>query len=114
MRVVFKGNGKNGRARNWTRLYMISLFVLFAFGVLESLGDSEGMGFLPLLLLTTPWSWLLMGVWDAQIWGTRALGKYLAVFITCNVISGVANGLIIFILINWRQRRDRRRANGPP
>jgi hypothetical protein len=90
-------------------IYLCSLLVLFLLGVLENHVDSEGMGFLPLLVLTTPWSWLLTGVWDAPIWGSGFLGSHIAIFVTCNVISGAINSYILYILINWRQKKS-----GPP
>ena len=105
MRITLGGNRRVDRAALWPAIYMLVLLVLFALGVLENRVDSEGMGFLPLLLLTTPWSWLLMGLWDSPIWGSEHLGGHLAIFVTCNIISGVANSYILFLLIKWRQRK---------
>ena len=78
-------------------MYLCALLLLFLVGSLESRVDSEGMGFFPLLLLTTPWSWLLMGLWDSPIWGSGPQGKYVAIFVTCNIVSGAANGYILYI-----------------
>jgi len=90
----------------WAAGYALVLLLLFLLGVIENRVDSEGMGFLPLLVLTTPWSWLLIGVWDSPIWGSGTLGGHLAIFVTCNLLSGTANGVILYLLIRWRQRRS--------
>jgi hypothetical protein len=104
MRVGFKVSREIGRPAKWTVIYIFALLLLFLVGVIENQADSEGMGFLPLLALTTPWSWLLMGIWDFPIWGSGSLGTHLAIFFTCNVISGTANGFILYRLISWRQK----------
>ena len=105
MRIALKSNKSIGRPMIWVAVYIFMLLLLFLFGMIESQVDSEGMGFFPLLVLTTPWSWLLMGTWDSPIWGNGIQGTHLAIFVTCNVISGVANGYILYALLNWRQRR---------
>ena len=111
MRIVLRDNRKIGRSTIWAASYLLVLLLLFLFGVIENRVDSEGMGFFPLLVLTTPWSWLLMGTWDFSIWGSGPAGIHLAIFVTCNIISGAANGYILYLLINWRQKRER--AGGP-
>ncbi len=89
----------------WVKFYTAILLLLFLLGALESLGDSEGMGFLPLIVLTTPWSWFLMSTWDFPIWGNQLIGRDLMVFVTCNALSGTANGYILYVLVRRRQKR---------
>jgi hypothetical protein len=89
-------------------IYMFALLLLYVFGVMENKVDSEGMGFLPLLMLATPWSWLLMYFWDNPIWGSGLQGTHVAIFVTCNLISGTANTYILYLLIRWRQKRKNR------
>jgi hypothetical protein len=105
MHFALIGSGKIGRPAIWTAGYMFLLLLLFLLGVLENQVDAEGMGFLPLLVLTTPWSWLLMSVWDFPIWGTWLQGSPIAIFVTCNIISGTANGYFLYHLLRWRQKR---------
>jgi hypothetical protein len=104
MNVVFKGRGAK-RPRVWVATYLFVLLILFLVGVLENRVDSEGMGFFPLLAATTPWSWFLIGTWDAKIWGSGPQGTHVAIFVTCNVISGAINSFILYLLINWRQKK---------
>jgi len=106
MSTFLKGNRKLSRPTIWAAIYMCALLLLFFFGVLENKVDSEGMGFFPLLALTTPWSWLLMGLWDSPIWGNTLAATHLAIFITCNVISGTLNGYILYFLLNRWQKKD--------
>jgi hypothetical protein len=89
----------------WVTIYLCALLLLFFLGVIENKIDSEGMGFFPLLVLTAPWSWLLMGLWDSPIWGSGIPGKHLAIFVTCNIISGTVNAYILYVLIRWQQRK---------
>lgn len=105
MRIARNGNRKIGRPTIWAVAYLCVLLLFFLLGVIENHVDSEGMGFFPLLVLTTPWSWLLIGTWDAPIWGSGLLGTHVAIFVTCNVISGAANAYILYRVINWLQKR---------
>lgn len=89
----------------WAVTYLFVLLLFFLFGALEYRVDSEGMGFLPLLVLTSPWSWLLMATWDFPIWGNGPLGTYASIFVTCNIISGTLNSYVLYFLVKWRQRR---------
>ena len=89
----------------WMAIYECALLLLFVLGVIENRVDSEGMGFFPLLALTTPWSWLLMYFWDSPVWGDGPLATHLAIFVTCNIISGALNGYILYLLVKWWQRR---------
>jgi hypothetical protein len=93
-----------GRPTIGVAIYTAVLLFLFLVGVIENHVDSEGMGFLPLLVLTTPWSWLLISTWDAPVWGSGPHGGHLAIFVTCNLISGAANSLILYFLLNRRKR----------
>ena len=106
MQTVSKRNSKVLRPMNIAAIYFGVLLGLFFLGVLENRADSEGMGFFPLLVLTTPWSWLLMGIWDLPIWGKSPLGMHLAIFVTCNVLSGAANASILYFLIHRKLKRD--------
>jgi len=103
-----KDNGETGRATTIAAIYIFVLLLLFVLGVIENRIDSEGMGFLPLLVATTPWSWLLMGSWDSSIWGSGPHAKHVAIFVTCNIISGVANGFILYLFVSWRKKRASR------
>jgi hypothetical protein len=85
--------------------YTAVLLFLFLVGVIENHVDSEGMGFLPLLVLTTPWSWLLISTWDASIWGNGPHAEHLAIFVTCNIVAGTVNGYGLYLLLRWRKRR---------
>lgn len=105
MRVFFKSDKKTGHPMVWVTIYMCALLLLFFLGVIENRVDSEGMGFFPLLILTTPWSWLLMGLWDAPLFGSSLVGRHLAIFLTCNVISGALNSSVLYLLLRWRQRK---------
>jgi hypothetical protein len=89
----------------WVKIYTAVLLFLFLLGATESRVDSEGMGFLPLMAFTTPWSWLLTSTWDFPIWGKGFLGRQLMVFVTCNALSGTANSYILYVLLKRRQRK---------
>ena len=106
------------KSKGWIRppaiyvaVYLLVLLLLFLFGMIESRVDSEGMGFLPLFALTTPWSWLLMGTWDFAIWGRGSHGGYMAIFVTCNIISGLTNSYLFYLLTSWRKKR---KSGAPP
>jgi hypothetical protein len=104
LRFPLKSDRKTRSANVWFATYMIVLLLLFVLGVLENRVDSEGMGFLPLLVLTSPWSWLLIGTWDFAVWGSGPHAGHLAIFVTCNILSGTANSLLFFLLIKWRRK----------
>lgn len=91
----------------WATTYFFVLLLLFLLGAMESQVDSEGMGFLPLFVLTSPWSWLLMATWDLPMWRSGPIGGNVAIFVTCNLISGALNGYILYRFIQWRQKRAR-------
>lgn len=91
--------------RFWAKIYVAVVLFLFLLGALENIVDSEGMGFLPLIILTAPWSWLLMPTWDLPIWGSRLLSRELMVFVTCCGLSGTANSYLLYILLRRRQQR---------
>lgn len=107
MRIANKGNIKLDRPAICAAIYLVALLPLFIFGLLESRVDSEGMGFIFLLAFTTPWSWLLMGLWNSPIWGTGPHSNFIAIFVTCNILSGAANSYLIYLYVNWRQKRTR-------
>jgi hypothetical protein len=94
----------------WVKIYAALLLLLFLFGAAESHFDSEGMGFLPLIAFTTPWSWLLMPTWDFRIWGNGLVARQLMVFVTCNALSGGANSYILFLILKHRQKKADQRA----
>jgi len=104
MKLFFKGKGKASHPTRWAAIYVGTLLLLFILGVIENQFDSEGMGFFPLLVLSTPWSWLMTGLWDSPIWGSSLSGRHLAIFATCNVLSGAVNGYILYFLLNRWQK----------
>jgi hypothetical protein len=72
--------------------YIILLLVLFLFGVMTQV-SSEGFGFLPLLALATPWSWILVWLFiqievhHSNFLGTGLEGTFLGIFIACNIVA---------------------------
>ena len=105
MRIGINWIKKMKRPTMCAAIYFFVLLPFFLIGAMEYRVDSEGMGFLPLYVLTTPWSWLLMPTWNFPIWGSGPLGTDVAIFVTCNIISGTANAYILFLLINWLEKR---------
>jgi hypothetical protein len=96
------------RAVGWPAVYMILLLLLYSFGVWGTYhGDTEGMLFLPLMLLTTPLSWVLTSVWDLPSFPVSHNGMhYVSVFVTCNLMAGSVNALCLYWFL--RRRRQRR------
>lgn len=105
---------RNRRRRTpaiWAGVYMSVLLLLFRYGVTQDHADpaSGGIGFLPLLVLTTPWSWLLLlfydqiGISNSAYWGK---GWHLLLFVTCNILSGTANCYILYIILMRRKNRE--------
>lgn len=102
------------RKRQWHAIlvgtYNIVLLLLFLFGMLTQV-SWEGFGFFPLFALTTPWSWLLIwlsvrtGFLDTGIVGTGLAGTFLWVFVSCNVLAGSANSVILYLLLRRRQKK---------
>ena len=103
-------NPKGDEMRNFPiliRIYLVVLLLAYLFGVVENRVDTEGMGFLPLLLLTTPWSWPLLYLAGSPIFGGGLHGFHVGIFVTCNIISGTANSYILYLWIRWRQKEGR-------
>jgi hypothetical protein len=99
------GNAGIRSPRFWVKIYVAALLSLFLLGAAENIVDSEGMGFLPLIVLTTPWSWLLMPTWNLPMWGSGLLARELMVFLTC-AFSGTANSYILFFLLRRREQKE--------
>jgi len=91
-------------------IYNIVLLLLFLFGMLTQ-ESSEGFFFIPLLALTTPWSWILIwlsnrsGLIDTGLVGTGLEGTFLWFFIFCNILAASANSGILYFLLRRRQRK---------
>jgi hypothetical protein len=96
------------RPTRWALIYFGIVLLLFSLAVLEHRVDAEGMGYLPLLVMTTPWSWLLLPLWDLRIWPGGPLGGDLAGFITFVVIAGTANACLLYFLLKWREKKRAR------
>ena len=105
-----KGTGKKPWPQISVTIYVFTLLLLFLLGVVTQV-DWEGFGFFPLLALTTPWSWLLLwvfertGMADSPFWGSGIHGTFLFYFVSCNVFSGAINGYILYALVKRHQKK---------
>jgi hypothetical protein len=97
-------------------LYNVLLLLLYLLGMVTQ-ASSEGFGFLPLLVLTLPWSGLAVwwfasqsGLSDHNFAGSGFDPTLLINFVIFNVLAGPANSCLLYFLL---KRRQRRRAGGP-
>jgi hypothetical protein len=99
--------------RPWPTLlvgaYDILLLLSVLFGIATQV-RSEGFGFVPLLVLTMPWSWLAgwvvksTGAWDSVFLAGNLAGRLL-IDMTIFVLPGAANSCILYFLIKRLQKQ---------
>ena len=91
-------------------IYNVVLLLLFLFGIL-TWESTEGFSIIPLMALTTPWSWLLIwlsdrtGFLDTGIVGTGLAGTFLWIFVSCNIVAASANSAVLYFLLRRRQKK---------
>lgn len=102
------------RKKSWPAIlvgiYNALLLLLFLFGAMTQV-SLEGYGFLPLFVLTSPWSWII--VWlcskvdflDSNFLEAGLGNTFVIIFLACNVLSGSANSCIFYSLLRRRQRK---------
>ena len=99
-------------------LYNILLLLLYLLGMTTQI-SWEGFGFLPLLALTLPWSWLLewlissfAGAGPLHSFSGSSFEATLFInFVICNAMAGSANSLMLYFLLKRRQtKRERAKA----
>jgi hypothetical protein len=90
----------DGRLAWIVRLYVFVLLILFLFGQLGN-DITEGASFLPLILLTAPWSFLvpLIPISELKQFADSAYG----VFVLLPVVSGGINAFILFRLLRRQE-----------
>jgi hypothetical protein len=108
---AFRRKGEKPWPVFFVGLYNILLLILFLFGMMTDV-DSEGFGFIPLLLLTLPWGglaiWFLAnhtGLAHHNFAGIGFDPTLLINFIIFNVLAGPANSGILYFLLKRRQRK---------
>ncbi len=99
--------------RPWPTLlvgaYDILLLLSVLFGIATQV-RSEGFGFVPLLVLTMPWSWLAgwvvksTGAWDSSFL-TGNFAGLLFINSTIFVLPGAVNSWILYVLLKRHQRK---------
>lgn len=79
--------------------YCLALLAAFLFGVIAD--DGLGWGFLPLLTITAPWSFLVAPPLSAVLngWGLSRIGPLLMNFLLVVVICGGLNMLLLYFFI---------------
>jgi hypothetical protein len=88
--------------------YIVLLLVLYLFAVLTQV-SSEGFGSFPLLVFTTPWSWIAVwllnttGVFDSRVLGSGLTETFMFNTVVF-VLPGVANSFILYFLVKRHQR----------
>jgi hypothetical protein len=92
-------------------IYSILLLLSYLFGVMTQV-ESEGFGFFPLLVLTTPWSWLVLwllnssGVLDAHFLDSSSYVVEMFLFaIGVYALPGAANSWILYLLLKRHQKK---------
>lgn len=110
MILDLKWNGDKPWPAILVAIYNLVLLLLFLLGMMTQV-DWEGFGFFPLLALTTPWSWLLLwifnqtGIADSPFLGGGLQGTFLFYFVACNIFSGIGNSYIIYALLKRRRKK---------
>jgi hypothetical protein len=90
-------------------IYSILMLLLFLFGMMTQV-DSEGFGFLPLMVLTTPWSWIAGWLLKStNAFSTGLLGGNLMGPIFFNLVTflvpALANSCILYSLLKRREEK---------
>jgi hypothetical protein len=91
-------------------IYCVVLLLLFLFGIITQV-ESEGFGFLPLMALTTPWSWLIpwllkcTNVLDSGSLGNNILAGQTLFYSAIFVLPGAANSCILYYLLKRSQKK---------
>jgi hypothetical protein len=106
---VFRCSGKKPWPAFFVGIYDILLLLFYLFAVLTQV-SWEGFGSFPLLVLTTPWSWLAIwllnstGVLDSKILGSgnaETILFNLMVF----ALSGAGNSCILYFFLKRGQKK---------
>jgi hypothetical protein len=89
-------------------IYNILLLLLFLFGMMTE-RESEGFGFLPLIGLTLPWSWLLdwsLGrIMDLNFHVAGLPNTFFYTFAIHNVLAGSVNSCILYLFLKRWQKK---------
>lgn len=91
-------------------IYNILLLLLFIFGMMTQ-ESSEGFGFLPLVALTLPWSWLLgwsltrLGLADISLFGGGLADTFFGILMIHNVLAASANSVLLYFILKRRQKK---------
>ena len=90
-------------------LYIILLLLFSLFAMLTAV-SLEGFGSFPLLVLTTPWSWLVMWLLNSTgVLDSNSLANNVAVVILLNLavvaLPGAANSCILYFLLKRREKK---------
>ena len=106
---MFRLTGKKPWPKILVGFYCILLLLMYLFSVATQV-SSEGFGSFPLLVLTTPWSWLAMWLLNATgALDSRILGNGFAEAILFNLmvfaLPGAANSGILYLLVKRHQKK---------
>lgn len=111
---LFRSIRRKGK-RPWpvisVAVYEILLLLAFLFGTLTQV-SSEGFGYLPLLAITTPWSWLSLWLLSSissidRIFSGIGLSEtFLINFFLFVGLCGSVNSCLLFLLLRQRQRKQ--------
>jgi hypothetical protein len=90
-------------------IYNILLLFSYLFGIATQVGW-EGFGSFPLLMLTTPWSWLVIWLLNSTgVFDSKSLANNVTVVILINLatfaLSGAANSCILYFLLKRREKK---------
>jgi len=106
---AFRNRGRRPWPVFWVGIYDILLLNFYLFAVTTQV-SSEGFGSFPLLVLTTPWSWLavwllnLTGAFDTTVLGS-GIGQAILFNLMIFAVPGVANSCILYLLLKRHERK---------
>jgi len=106
---VFRNRGRKPWPVFFVGVYDILLLFFYLFAVTTQV-SWEGFGSFPLLVLTTPWSWLVIWLLNSTgVLDSKALGSGIAETILFNlmafVLPGVTNSWIFYLLLKRHERK---------
>jgi hypothetical protein len=106
---AFRRRGEKPWPAFFVGIYNVLLLLLLLFGVAMQV-SSEGFGFLPLMVLTTPWSWILVWlaknteVLDSVLSWNNTAGALLYYFASLG-LPWVTNSCILYFLLKRHQKK---------
>jgi hypothetical protein len=106
---MFRLTGKRSWPKIFVGIYCILLLLMDLFSVATQV-SSEGFGSFPLLVLTTPWSWLIIWLLNSTgVFDSRYSGDVLAGVLLGNLmifaLPGAANSCIIYFLVKRHEKK---------